>query len=143
MSDQMTDEQKRIRIMEACGWKFEVKNGSVTTLFSLDYGVRCKCGNSSLVYSDRDSEPEQKRKVEKFISGMGRRYLESLDAMAEARASMPKHRQMGYMTYLNEILDRDRRKAQGFSNFSTPYQLIDATAAQHAEAFLRTIEESK
>lgn len=60
-------------------------------------------------------------------------YTGSLDAMSDARKRLPASLRPVYISRLADVLIEDGNKS------ITTYDYADATAAQHAEAFLRTI----
>ena len=120
----MTPEQQRIAIAEACGWQFIPK-----------------------YYHGEDSPPEFTTVTPdgKHLCGYYPNYLNDLNAMHEAEKllygnpNLPKK-------YTQQIKNAIRREA-GVTKAQMDFDVcITATAAQRAEAFLRTIgkwEEAK
>jgi len=107
----MTPEQQRIAIAEACGWRIE-SDGANTFVYSPNK-------TSGTGYRMNDIRHP---KIIRLLPD----YLNDLNAMHEAEGTLNKesgyHETGGYGLYL-VALDHD----------------VSATAAQRAEAFLRTI----
>lgn len=105
----MTPEAQRIKIAEACGWKF---------------------------HTHQDSDVPQWHDA----SGKVRHgfelpdYLHSLDAMHEAEKVLNEVKAVQFCNWLHTVV-RDRSPVLEV----TEYLKIHATAAQRAEAFLRTL----
>lgn len=105
----MTPEKQRIAIAEACGWK-------PITDTKIHHEIRRACwlspGNNMLPLPD---------------------YLNSLDAMHEAEKSLTEKQQEIYFYELYTVIDLSIEK------LDIEFFQIHATAAQRAEAFLKTI----
>ena len=110
----MTLEQQRIAIAEACGWEY----------CRYIEGLRNVCGIPPNSWKGN------------YISGLDVAwtpdYLNDLNAMHEAEKILPDNNQMKFR---GELVDMMRPK-YGFE--SACLLAIHATAAQRAEAFLRT-----
>jgi len=108
---ELTREQKRIRIAEACGW---TEISPCTCCHGVSRGVP-PFGVSSKHLPD---------------------YFGSLDAIAEARKSLTPEQQFIYAKHLAKLTCEYLTNHQAiFSN----WMLCDATAEQHAEAFGKTL----
>jgi hypothetical protein len=119
----MKPEQQRIAIAEACGWRIE-SDGTSTFI----YRPNEKVGNGYRLNNIRDP------KIIKLLPD----YLSDLNAMHEAEKvlygnpNLPKK-------YTQQIKNAIRREA-GVTKAQMDFDVcITATAAQRAEAFLRTI----
>jgi hypothetical protein len=112
----MTPEAQRIAIAEACGWKFE--QGTPPTYGGMNLPRGWRSPKSGAV---RVAHPD---------------YLNDLNAMHEAEKVLGDRESSWFAMRLWEIVGGDE-------NSDVPYwemfKLSHATAAQHAEAFLRTI----
>lgn len=121
---ELTREQKRIRIAEACKFHLEVHDG--ITWIRKPNGRRCASTSRA---SLRDALCDNKWCVPDYFG--------SLDAMAEARKSLAPEQQLIYAKHLFNLT------CQYLTNHQAIYcnwHLCDASAAQHAEAFGRTLK---
>ena len=112
----MTPEQQRIAIAEACGW--------TETEAWLD-GRRCFERADSNAGWDFDSLPD---------------YINDLNALHDAESILNADQMVSYDYHLDRVVGNGRQ------GLNIEYFLWSATAAQRAEAFLRTIgkwEEAK
>ena len=111
----MKPEQQRIAIAEACGWK-KMNWNEATVYGSPTHGFR--------VWKSKhqDSIMSYKGRVGERIPD----YLNDLNAMHEAEQVLTKEQQREYVRALYQLTKSD------FENHC-------ATAAQRAEAFLRTL----
>ena len=117
----MTPEQQRITIAEACGWKKTTQD---------------VIGFTGDVYAERG-----------WLSPLGiyqraslnvpPDYLNDLNAMHEAEKSLNSSQQQQYLDQLDE--HGVPLMGVGEINNTSEFWLVHATAAQRAEAFLRTI----
>jgi len=108
----MKPEQQRIAIAEACGWK--------------------------LVEDNPDYEPYWEDPKGNMIAKVGFQnrlpdYLNDLNAMHEAEKAL---NELSWMHYLRNLAEIVRKPKQCEIQIS---QYVHATAAQRAEAFLRTL----
>jgi len=102
----MKPEQQRIKIAEACGWKWHSRTkGSI------------KVWDNGLDYVFYDSQLPD--------------YLNDLNAMHEAEKVLTKEQRIDHMEWLGMCSDDYGQKVWAY---------VHATAAQRADAFLRTIE---
>lgn len=106
-----TDDQKRIRIAEFCGW--DIHDWGVTTPDGREVG--------------RGYNP---------IEGMYPDYLNSLDAIAEAEVRLTDEQKDKYLLELTSICWNCRECSDHFHVFS----IYTATARQRAEALLKIIQ---
>ena len=111
----MNTEQQRIAIAEACGWRFDPMGQAHKKLEAIACWVRPgNCDWQTEVLPD---------------------YLNSLDAMHEAEKMLTEKQRDGsdgYMEWLDWVVVRDGSRGRS-------WHTAHATAAQRAEAFLRTI----
>lgn len=75
---------------------------------------------------------EQNRAVAEMLGVANRSYTTSLDACAEMRKALTKEQQGDYTVHLVRIV-----RGSYPLNTTETWRLIDATAPQHVEAFLR------
>lgn len=120
----MNPEQQRIAIAEACGWK--LKSNGLSPMWSWQ--------NESLIH-------RIKWVAHKVMASHGvlPDYLNDLNAMHDAEKVLTEDQQEQYLNNLYEVCNLH-------SMINDAWNLNCATAAQRAEAFLRTIgkwEESK
>jgi len=115
----MTPEAQRIAISEACGWMLIIASPG----FAVDDPSRYPVGLSSPVQSIHRTLPD---------------YLNDLDAMHEAEATIKPIDVPHYSRELIEVTGASVALANGETWLNT-YAMYHATAAQRAEAFLRTI----
>jgi hypothetical protein len=115
----MSDEQINIAIAEACGWT-DVWNPVMST-------------------SPVGTSPEN-------FFGHIPRYCNDLNAMHEAEKTLPESLRYCYAALLNTLhptcdLEYPDQTERGFRKklFSEAFGILHATAAQRAEAFIRTI----
>jgi hypothetical protein len=120
----MKPEQQRIAIAEACGWRIE-SDGTSTFI----YRPNEKVGNGYRLNNIRDP------KIIKLLPD----YLNDLNAMHEAVISI--NCMIGKRAKHREELCRvvNGRNFKGDLNTEHEWRMEHATAAQRAEAFLRTI----
>ena len=112
----MTPEEQRVAIAEACGW--------TETEAWLD-GRRCFERADSNAGWDFDSLPD---------------YINDLNALHDAESILNADQMVSYDYHLDRVVGNGRQ------GLNIEYFLWSATAAQRAEAFLRTIgkwEEAK
>jgi hypothetical protein len=112
----MTPEKQRIAIAEACGWVCETDNYYIDSIAWRNENERC----STIDLPD---------------------YLNDLNAMHEAEESLSIEQKEGavplcYHECLHDVVIRSNK---GLTVGRFWYLAIHATAAQRAEAFLRTI----
>ena len=108
----MNPEQQRIAIAEACGWK--------ETEAWLD-GRRCFERADSNAGWDFDSLPD---------------YLHDLNAMHDAEKVLTHDQMIDYSRHVGKLVTTHLPASRAAW---MDFRLINATAAQRAEAFLRTI----
>lgn len=114
----MTPEAQRICIAEACGWR------------------RGYTERSGFFVIDPNGLQRGWSKLEDVANNALPDYLNSLDAMHEAVMTLDRESldYSQYCSYLNQIVAIENSRAK-----RRPIQSCDATAAQRAEAFLRTL----
>lgn len=120
----MNDKAQRIAISEVCGWKCDY--------YDEDTGFR------TFVYRSPDNP--------KYLSTILPRYLDDLNAMHDAEKLIPNRDRSVYHTHLMRIIGPDGSVDliddygnQSESPSTSYFAMLHATAAQKAEAFLRTI----
>jgi hypothetical protein len=119
----MTDPETNERIAVFCGAKWMLFDSGYTWLTFHE----AKHGFTSV---DAPADPS---KV--IVSDSVPKYTGSLDAMAEARKSLSAIQRERYARALNEITG-----AGWVDEPDNLFTVIDATAEQHAEAFLQAIQ---
>jgi hypothetical protein len=108
----MNKEQQRIAIAEACGWEW--KN-------SKDGGVKF-WSNGDIFYAWKDTELPD--------------YLNDLNAMHEAINTLDQIQMMEfYNNHIYDVVCNNRTSYSGMDHAN----VCNATAAQRAEAFLKTL----
>lgn len=131
----MTEEEQQIAIAEACGWK-DVK---YTKHEEVDIDNRSIIHWSGLTgippefthYKNRIRIPD---------------YLNDLNAMHEAEKVLGDERMFNYLDALLDVLRLNLDPGGWYIDIDSVWKMTHATAAQRAEAFLRTIgkwEDSK
>lgn len=115
----MTDQEMRVAIAEACGWKFS------------DRALRWPDG--SICASDEDPSTT----IETF-SYLLPDYLSDLNAMHEAVRSQNNAFTVRYAIHLEHIVERDR-STHGEDDRIVHCLTSEATAKQRAEAMCRTL----
>ncbi len=130
----MTPEAQRIAIAEACGWKLETRSMYGGTKNVKGWGFN---GRLSLGHAER-----------KFITYVDSfpDYLNDLNAMHEAEKVLKPHQWSEWATTMRKIIMRECDKPECHLpiELSTRSMVADfwfyhATAAQRAEAFLKTL----
>ena len=124
----MTPEQQRIAIAEACGWK--LKSNGLSPMWSWQ--------NESLNH-------RIKWVAHKVMASQGvlPNYLNDLNAMHEAEKVLTQDQMIDYSRHVGKSVTSHLPASRAAW---MDFQLINATAFQRAEAFLRTIgkwEEAK
>lgn len=110
----MNPKQQRTAIAKACGWKFDAFNSKGDAKLALNW--------TTLEGKLKNECPD---------------YLNDLNAMHEAENHIPAADMDGYYDYLAEAAGY---KYSGGDDRNTHlFYCVSATAAQRAEAFLRTI----
>lgn len=118
----MTPEKQRITIAEFCGWAFECKAAhgySVTTISKEGKGVVTGRSESEFGMMDIIKLPD---------------YLNDLNAMHEAEKLLTDEQIWKYISKLVDLTG-----AESLEEYAEAFVMIHATAAQRAEALLRTI----
>lgn len=121
---ELTPEQKRAMIAEACGWE-KVPRENFEKFPLVTWPVFEKGGKRASIITD--TLPD---------------YLGSLDAMHEAEMAIPRHDLGAYTMQLRRIIQRDCNTPEHYVDGCDRAQLIadfwfyHATASQRAEAFL-------
>jgi hypothetical protein len=111
----MTNEQINIAIAEACGWKnLEIEDFS-------EYGVPCFMLMGSNHFGTRLMPPD---------------YCNDLNAMHEAEESLNSQQVQDYTFNLLRVTNNDGARFHGTLGC---FAHVHATAAQRAEAFLKTL----
>lgn len=121
----MTEEQQRIAIAEACGWKwiqinFEAESGLIGTDSPHSGNIPYQGTN----YPSNRHLPTYGKAIPD--------YLNDLNAMHEAEKILTE---VQFGDYYIEHL----KMARGESQYTIDRSMVCATAAQRAEAFLKTI----
>lgn len=118
----MTDEQIRIAVAEVMGWKLSPDRDRFGNQYYVLNEVYVKAGEFP-------------------ISAKGLpNYPEDLNAMAEARKTLTKDQMEAYHDNLHEVTSRNH---DGENDKVATMLMVDATARQRAEAFLRTLNKWK
>jgi hypothetical protein len=128
----MTPKEQRIAIAEACGWTFLSIQDNLTK------------GNSDPYSAPVGFRPDPAKWYpgEGAYAGHGSdgpvielpNYPNDLNAMHEAFRSIPDEMRQVFWWRLSEIVGHDV-----YDCANKPWKVFDATAAQRAEAFLRTL----
>jgi hypothetical protein len=108
----MTPDQQRIAIAEACGWK---RHSELTDAWCTPQQNDCP------LVSDLVELPD---------------YLTDLNAMHEARKVLTHDQQVEYSVQLGRLVTSHLPASR---SAWMDYYIANATAAQHAQAFLRTL----
>jgi hypothetical protein len=124
----LSDEERRVAIARACGWK-PIRASKQSRGFASD------------VMETPESTPKNFRAT--FLPD----YLNDLNAMAAAEATLTNEQQDEYAHHLSQIIPQRFNCGPAFPNDpSEPdimthreFDLLSATATQRAEAFLLTI----
>ena len=111
----MNKEKQKIAIAEACGW---------SNLQDSDYKP---FGKAQLVGRHPGGSEQNLLRVPD--------YLNNLNAMHEAEETMTDQKKRDFTSFLQEIVDLDCT----WHTLDELFKIAHATAAQRAEAFLRTI----
>ena len=119
----MTPEQQRIAIAEACGWKYEPRKLHLSGIPIEDSFPWIK--------------PDGSRAFPQEIPN----YPNDLNAMHEAEKTLTDEQYDDFVSYLLPEDERKHYKSWGLEGIGgfAPRHLISPTAAQRAEAFLRTL----
>lgn len=156
----MTPEAQRIAIAEACGWKWMRRmaelgepagyNNSSVWLFSPGHLEGVDCQTVPVGRFERCDKPENNNG---FAYGAPN-YLTDLNAMYEAEKVLTNHptdkpgsskandhARMRYIATLGKIVGVRLVNHEGLTTYAhhEEAKLVHATAAQRAEAFLRTL----
>lgn len=125
----MDKEQQRIAIAEACGWCFQgdIDNGEWFPASSRNFTQEEKQA-AILCWVRPGSDPWQTEELPD--------YLRDLNGMHEAKKALTKEQLHEFSEELGRVMDRSPRRFEGMS-WSAHRET--ATASQHAEAFLRTL----
>lgn len=112
----MKPEAQRIAIAEACGWTSHIM----------------KCGNQLWVSPKHQlASDEEKEKKGFYLPGIP--WFESdLNALLDAENTLTYQQQKRYVKIITEL-------CQYTDTVQKPFAILHATAAQRAEAFLRTL----
>jgi hypothetical protein len=105
----MKPEQQRITIAKACGWH----------------------GNLNELHMRPPNVTSEYREVPD--------YLNDLNAMHEAEKTLDRNYRMLFRNWLAEICKRPGKIPNGVDYSASDWNAVHATAAERAEAFLRTI----
>lgn len=117
----MSPEKQRIAIAEACGWEWcEILGRPCDPPYRALF-----MRGSGRIKADMDAVPCSWPWV--FSEGSVPDFLSDLNAMHKAEETLTKNQGLSYYTTIGIICDFDERRR------------LCATAAQRAEAFLRTI----
>jgi len=113
----MKNKEQRIAIAEACGWT-EIKHNPTTDLW---YGT----------------PPKDHKPVWDVILP---NYLNDLNAMHEAEKMLDGNQQINFACYLTQpVRDEIYEVMPNDLRYTVCYPALHSTAAQRAEAFLRTL----
>lgn len=118
----MNQEKQRIAIAEACGW---------TNIRIVSDGTNPNIHPSSRPKHLRGTPPPPKTYAYQITPPD---YLNDLNAMNEAEMTIDSYKRMDFRDYLVDMIQND-----GFTEDDAHGECVHATAAQRAEAFLRTI----
>lgn len=114
----MTNEEINIAIAEACGW-------TDITHTAPDRGYM----QPRLIGLDK------KDGIRKILSN----YCDDLNAMREAELTLTAENKLKYASYLAQIFNSSYKKAWWDLNAKEAFEIVNATARQKAEAFLKTL----
>ena len=125
----MTPEAQRVAIAEACGWRISPP-GPVANGWALINGLGCHVSTWWL------TEDEARRAPPSLMTRLSELpdYPNDLNAMHEAEKTLLFSRRQEYYRHLQDIISRPLRQNERVAL----HECIMATAAQRAEAFLRT-----
>lgn len=129
-TSQMTPEQQRIAIAEACGWKCRWQNQGGSPL--LDKKPKGHCWE---VWQDPKGQGLDKRYDPIFPPD----YLNDLNAMHRAEKVLTEGQFQIYLDWLDVSCGGELELSAMIDGPAFGFGLIHATAAQRAEAFLRTL----
>lgn len=119
----MTPDEQRIAIAQACGWK------GISPEYLTGYAPWRPTPYSERVMGDLDSIP-----LDPLPD-----YLNDLNACREFTAHMTYDQQVEFAEILHSIVLENPYKVWWNPTPHETFQLLDASAAQRAEAFLRTL----
>ena len=134
----MTEEQQRIAIAEACGWKW------FTVVAEMEYGGRVPVplkqrrkflAKPECIHQGIEPAPDDMQKREFWASGVPN-HLNDLNAMHEAERIVYQTQSADWAGRYNQALCDVADRATDTLEYNWEWH---ATAAQRAEAFLRTI----
>ncbi len=115
----MSPEKQRIAIAEACGWVPRPP---------------CYDGRVRFYENSQYPHPPRLRSAEELPD-----YLNDLNAMQQAKDTLPESRHGDYEAFLLQVCCPDNNEAEGEFELDSFWPCIHATATERAEAFLRTI----
>jgi len=113
----LSPDEKRVKIAQACGYTETAKSNSTYPRFYIPNSGRAK-------WVDFDNLPD---------------YLNDLNAMHEAVASLTDHQRHAYAVILSGMLWLPAHQ-RGWDDWRDTIAVSEATASQRADAFLLTIE---
>jgi hypothetical protein len=128
----MSPEAQRIAIAEACGWTECRPRASVTDRPWISGFNPCP-DKTIAVFNEYGVEMEEPRALDPETLPD---YLNDLNAMHEAEKTLTDEQQLQYG---NEVIDVCDRAIDPADRRAKSFDLFHATAAQRAEAFLRTL----
>lgn len=117
----MTQEEKNVLICEQLGWKFSPLQQAEFSL--ADRAAGCMC------WTKPGNDPWQTEQLPNYFS--------DLNAMREALASLPTNHD--YEDHLASVLDVGDASTYWWEDASYRFKMLNATAAQRAEAFGLTL----
>lgn len=125
----MTPEAQRIAIAEACGWTRETRR-----MYAGARNVEGWGKNQHLELGDRDRDFT-------ISPNAFPDYLNDLNAMHVAERALKDQQQDAYIDWLLQciVVPAEAEFGVTFSDTDTMWVVLHSTAAQRAEAFLRTI----
>lgn len=126
----MTNDEMRMAIAEACGWRFEHRYKGSRKWAEIVVAIHCNKEVGSFFPSDLGSDYGAER-----LSRAGVPYYPAdLNAMAKAVMTLDRVQRVQYCNILRDVIRRDSPVSD-----CDEFDFANAAAAQRAEAFLRTI----
>jgi len=135
----MTEQEQRIAIAEACGWKWcRVNETDHTSLWQLTKryeksGVLSPGTYFSVHYEVTEQTPPFSQISDRAFADNVPDYLHDLNAMHEAEKTLDESQRTKFYWELAKIVLGDNVP------LNCTFLLVHATAAQRAKAFLRTL----
>jgi hypothetical protein len=120
----MNEQEQRIAIAEACGWTIRRTGGAIPLHQVFEPSGKPCCPYATAGDSWRGYLPD---------------YLHDLNAMHEAEKMLKENQHGDFEAFIMQVCCPDQGEAEGEFELDSFWPTLHATAAQRAEAFLRTI----